>query len=223
MLCAFDFDGTLGDSRQINYQTAKFYSQQKGLKVPSQLDVDSVFGNPNPPFVFDGWGSRDEYLRHLDAIYVMTDHMICQRPEIMPLYDGIQDLLRDLRQDHFTMTVVTSRALKPILALLEYHNIACYFSTIRTHQDIQDRGHRGKPYPDKLNCVLKELNYNPQKAVMIGDTIMDIKMAKSAGVSAIGVTWGFHKEKDLLDHGADRIVSSPQVLTQVIRDLFQEV
>ncbi len=219
MLCAFDFDGTLGDSKSVCYKALKLYSNQKGFKVPAYSDMNRVFGNPNPPIVFDGWGDVDGFKKHLLNIYEMTDDLICDQPADTPLYEGIQDLLKDLGKD-FVLTIVTSRALKPIQALIEYHKIGTYFKTIRSDQDIIDRGYRGKPHPDKLNCVLKETGFHPEKTVMIGDTLMDMRMAKSAGAKAIGVSWGYNDETVLRDHGADEVARTPETLNHMIRNIF---
>lgn len=220
MLCAFDFDGTLADSRPIYYKAIKVYSAEKGFKMPGQADMDLVFGNPNPPIAFGGWGNLEGFTHHLDAIYEMTDGLICDQPSDMPLFEGMKELLDDLHQD-FTLTIVTSRSLKPIQALIKHHKIESYFKTIRSDQDIIDRGYRGKPHPDKLNCVLKEMVCPPEKSVMIGDTLMDMAMAKSAGTKAIGVSWGYHDEATLITHGADEVVNTPQKLNQVIRDFLK--
>ncbi len=216
MLCAFDFDGTLGNSRFVCYKALQLYSQQKGLKIPAYSDMDRVFGNPNPPIIFEEWGDMGGFRQHLLNIYEMTDALICDQPSDAPLYPGIRDLLNDLSKD-FVLTVVTSRALAPIRALMEYHKIGSYFKTIRSDQDIIDRGYRGKPHPDKLNCVLKEMGFHPEKTAMIGDTSMDMAMAKSAGVKAVGVSWGFNDEATLRDHGADEVAKTPETLNQVIR------
>lgn len=80
-----------------------------------------------------------------------------------------------------------------------------------------DRGYRGKPHPDKLNCILREFNYPCEKAVMVGDTFMDIKMAKNAGVKVVGVSWGYHDETTLREHGADEVADTAEKLSAVIR------
>ncbi|OJW47798.1 MAG: hypothetical protein BGO67_09125 [Alphaproteobacteria bacterium 41-28] len=85
-----------------------------------------------------------------------------------------------------------------------------------------DRGYRGKPHPDKLNCVLREFNCSGENAVMVGDTFMDIKMAKNAGVFALGVSWGYQDEHTLKTHGADAVVSEPSQIWKVIQTRVSE-
>ena len=43
--------------------------------------------------------------------------------------------------------------------------------------------------------------------VMIGDTVHDMRMAKAAGVGAIGVAWGYHDREELIDAGADIVIA----------------
>jgi len=71
--------------------------------------------------------------------------------------------------------------------------------------------------------VLRELACPTEKAVMIGDTLMDMSMAKNAGTKAIGVSWGFHDEATLRKHGADEIVDRPENLKQAIYKLLSGV
>jgi len=45
--------------------------------------------------------------------------------------------------------------------------------------------------------------------VMIGDTSYDIKMARAAGVAAIGVAWGYHGTQELWEAGAHHVAARP--------------
>jgi hypothetical protein len=49
MLCAFDFDGTFADSKSAYYKTVLLFAAQNDFALPSQLEMDMAFGNPNPP------------------------------------------------------------------------------------------------------------------------------------------------------------------------------
>jgi phosphoglycolate phosphatase len=41
---------------------------------------------------------------------------------------------------------------------------------------------------------------------MVGDTVHDMRMAKAAGVGAIGVAWGYHEIEELRAAGADVVI-----------------
>jgi phosphoglycolate phosphatase len=60
---------------------------------------------------------------------------------------------------------------------------------------------------------MAEAGCTPAATVMIGDTVFDMQMARSAGVRAIGVAWGYHDPAELRDAGAHRLVESFPELT----------
>lgn len=220
MLCAFDFDGTLADSKMAYYTALKRYAEKHTFPLPSQHEMDMAFGNPNPPF-FKGWGSQESFQQHLEQVFLMVDDILCEDPHCMPLYEGVLELLENLNKDGIILAIVTSRNLIPLLTVLRAHKIDSFFKTIRSAQDMIDRGYKGKPHPDKLNCVLRELGCEPTQAIMVGDTFMDIKMAKNTGVFALGVSWGYHDESTLLTHGADAVASSVDQVREYIQGTLE--
>lgn len=177
MLCVFDFDGTLADSKSAYYKTFHLYAQKNNFPAPSQQMMDGVFGNPNPSLI-EGWGDLETFKKHLDNVFSLVDDVLCENPHCMPLFSGIFKLLENLRNDNIELAIVTSRNLKPLLAVMDSHRITSFFKIIRSAQDMLDHGYRGKPHPDKLESVLKETACLPQNALMIGDTHMDMEMAK---------------------------------------------
>jgi phosphoglycolate phosphatase-like HAD superfamily hydrolase len=60
-------------------------------------------------------------------------------------------------------------------------------------------------------------------AVLIGDSIYDMQMAKAAGVRAIGVAWGYHPPADLTTAGADAIVQDYVGLDTALDSLWPVV
>ena len=57
-----------------------------------------------------------------------------------------------------------------------------------------------------LVSVMKELNFKPERTVMVGDTTMDVRMGRAANTHTIGVAWGMHPVLHLEDAGAHHIV-----------------
>ena len=51
---------------------------------------------------------------------------------------------------------------------------------------------------------------------MIGDSGVDIKTAKDAGVHSIGVTWGFRPREELTENGAEYIVDTPEDILKIV-------
>jgi phosphoglycolate phosphatase len=69
-----------------------------------------------------------------------------------------------------------------------------------------------------LEAALFEAGAQPHQAVMIGDTSFDMLMARSAGVRAIGVNWGYHAPHELLASGALSVADSAAALAAALED-----
>lgn len=82
MLCAFDFDGTLADSKPAYYKTVLRYAAQNKFPMPSQQEMHMAFGNPNPP-LFKGWGDPVEFLPHLSQPIVGTVEKITKKSSLV--------------------------------------------------------------------------------------------------------------------------------------------
>ena len=59
----------------------------------------------------------------------------------------------------------------------------------------------------------------PETSLMIGDTSFDMAMARAAGVTAIGVTWGYHDSDSLWRAGAHQVAEHPLDIVEMIRAL----
>ncbi|KPP85141.1 MAG: phosphoglycolate phosphatase [Rhodobacteraceae bacterium HLUCCO07] len=116
-----------------------------------------------------------------------------------PLYPGVRALLDELAHDPFLlMGVATGKSKRGLDALVEAHGLERFFVT----RQVADF-HPSKPHPAMLVAALGEAGVRPRDAVMVGDTSFDMEMARSAGVGALGVGWGYHAPETLV---ADRVV-----------------
>ena len=66
-----------------------------------------------------------------------------------------------------------------------------------------------KPDPTFVYETMKNLGVKPSEAVYIGDSDVDIRTGKNAGIDYISVDWGFRTREFLLANGAERIFSKP--------------
>ena len=69
-----------------------------------------------------------------------------------------------------------------------------------------------KPSPEIISVILENAGMTPEQAVMIGDSNVDIRTAKNAGVHSIGCTWGFRGRDELAEAGADDLAEKPEDL-----------
>lgn len=208
-LIVFDVDGTILDSLTLFQEVVAHYSREAGLPHPCLETIKIGYANSRDHDF--KWGvTPDEQERHLINTFIMVDEWsVSGHPERTPqLFSGVKDGLVHLKDLGHTLAIVTSKGEAPLLHLLEHHGVTNLFSSYRTWDDIEKRKEREKPQPDMLLSVIRELKFHPGETVMIGDTTMDMKMGRSAGTSALGVTWGSHKRHLLEEAGAHHIVDS---------------
>jgi phosphoglycolate phosphatase len=73
-----------------------------------------------------------------------------------------------------------------------------------------------KPNPEVLLQLCETLNVNPEEAIYVGDTDVDILVAKNANMCAFGVSWGFRDPQELIAQGADLILQTPKDLLKLV-------
>ena len=112
-----------------------------------------------------------------------------------PLYPGALDTLRALHaQPETLLGIATGKSRRGLDKLIEGHGLEGLFVT----QQVSDH-HPSKPHPAMILQALSETGVEAENAVMVGDTSFDIRMATSAGVRGIAVTWGYHPATRLGD------------------------
>ena len=57
---------------------------------------------------------------------------------------------------------------------------------------------------------------SPEECVYVGDTWTDMQTGKAAGMYTVGVLWGFRTRKELEENHADRIISHPKELLNIL-------
>ena len=127
-------------------------------------------------------------------------------------YDGIMECLDDLKTHQIASAVLSN---KP-------HNFTelCVESLIGNEHFISILGQRDsvnkKPSPDGAIEICNDVNVDPSDVIFIGDTNVDILTGVAAGMTTMGVLWGFRKEEELRQAGADYIISHPNQILDII-------
>jgi phosphoglycolate phosphatase-like HAD superfamily hydrolase len=115
---------------------------------------------------------------------------------------GVPEMLTALALK-YPLAVVSARNEKSSMAFIHQFNLAPFFHVIVTSQTTR----RTKPFPDPLLCAAEKLGLPPANCLMVGDTTVDMRAAKQAGMQAAGVLCGFGREWELRRAGADEIFS----------------
>lgn len=185
----FDMDGTLIDSRK-DITISVNYVRQVNHNLPplSEEEVVSAINKKerNLAYIFYGTKTYEERDREL---FEKHYHEQCIRHPY--LYNGIEEVLRTLKENGVLMGVATNAPTKFAVRMLEHLGIANLFEKI-----VGADKAKPKPDPDMIFQILNACRYEKgkDKAWMVGDNPKDIEVAQRSGIEAIYATWGFQSE-----------------------------
>ena len=134
-----------------------------------------------------------------------------------PLFDGIAELLDALEGDGWLLAVATGKSDRGLRHCLDCHGYSARFVSLQTGDRHPSKPHPSKPHPSMIEEAMADAGASPETTVMIGDTSFDMAMARAAGVTAIGVTWGYHGEDELLEAGAHHIAAHPLEIIDLVK------
>lgn len=126
-------------------------------------------------------------------------------------YRGIKPLLEELKERGISLAVISNKYEKAVLQLCRDY-FPGSFDTARGEREGVPR----KPAPDAVYAILEELGKGRENALYVGDSEVDMATAKNAGLTAVGVAWGFRDRQLLLEKGADRVIDEPAQLLELI-------
>lgn len=197
----FDMDGVLVDSTDTIYS-----SFIEALNVTSERhDIDVIV--PNRQELFREFG------QHIIVIFskfidkklddVITEYCVKRYHEIYPKNIKLTKLREEVYKSlsilsgKYSLSVVTNTPTELTTDILEELGILHFFSEVVGG----DPSIVPKPEPDMIFKAIKKLDSNPDKGMMLGDTIYDMMAASKAGVIPIGIYSGVSSRKELQKNG----------------------
>ena len=199
----FDFDGTLVHTNDViigSWQAT--YEHYLGRQV-SRSQIEQTFGET----LADTIRNRipDAPVEEVKSYYRAWQE--AHKESLVYIYDGIKELLAELRGRGCVIGVGTSRTASSLWNYLRQFGIDDSIDAVVTMDDVT----RHKPDPESLNVCLAKLSGFPadalpedvkREAIMIGDTKFDIGCSNNAGIDSVLVGWSHYvDEEDMAEHG----------------------
>lgn len=152
-------------------------------------------------------GQADEReVRRLRQVY---DEAYAKDPlYLVGQYDGVAETLLRLQEYPVLLAVLSNKPDDMANTVVNRLFPDVAFARCYGQRD----GVARKPSPEGALLIAKELGVLPQECMYVGDTDVDMKTGKAAGMDTIGVLWGFRDAPELLANGADHILSHPSEL-----------
>jgi phosphoglycolate phosphatase len=207
-LLIFDLDGTLIDSKEDLALAVNAALVHMGRQPLEHEIVYSYVGNGAPVLMRRAVGaeaSEEDVQKALE--YFMEyyrDHML----DHTVLYPGVRESIDRLFKAGLKLAVLTNKPTRISQLLVEGLGLGKHFGRVYGGNSFEQK----KPDPAGVEKLLEESGVERSRVMMVGDSDVDIRTARNAGILACGVTWGFQPESlaevppdILVDHMGDMV------------------
>lgn len=204
-----DFDGTLGDTTAVIVRTMQATIKELGLPERTDEQCAAMIGLrlvEIPPVLFpaqdvDGELYAQTY-RRLFKVFNTAGSVV--------LYPNVHDTLLELKRRGLVLTIASSRSNASLMAYINDLGLDTTVTYVLGADDVKE----GKPDPEAVNRTLAHFGFKPEEAVVVGDTMFDVKMGINAGTRTCGVTYGNGSSESLAD--ADWLIDDFGQLLEIL-------
>ncbi|CAH9055226.1 hypothetical protein PSECIP111951_01197 [Pseudoalteromonas holothuriae] len=209
-LVIFDWDGTIMDSVPKIVNTLKLAAEKVGVSVPCDDKAAAIIGLSLDTAVATLFPDDNQ---HWAALIKAYQHQYVHGDNTAtPLFDNAHNYIHQLKSQGVLLAVATGKSRAGLERMLLQTGLGQYFVTTRTADEANS-----KPSPDMINQILDELDIAIEDVVMIGDSLLDMKMAENAGVDAIAMSCGAASAEQLQQSSALTICENYQQLESFLQ------
>jgi phosphoglycolate phosphatase len=201
----FDLDGTLLDTiEDISYSINSALSTYD-LPTHSQDEVRAMVGNGLKTFIDR---ACPEHIESLLKSQILIDYMNLYTTLVETKthpFEGITEMLDALFSKNIIVSVLSNKPHHHTVKIVKHYFPSVTFSCVYGGRE----GVALKPDPTSALEVARLTQTTPEETAFIGDSGVDMRTAKNAQMSAIGVLWGYRQREELETCGADFLLSKP--------------
>lgn len=214
----FDLDGTLTDPKEGITTSVQYALKAFGIEEP---DLDKLTPFIGPPL-------KDSFMNFYGLSEGQADKAIAKYREWFApkgifqnaVYPGVPEMLEELKDKGKVLAVASSKPQVFVEKILEHFEMRDYFTVVVGSELDGTRGRKEEVVEEALRqmSVLDGINKSNEDkvgdahTVMVGDRNFDILGGKQYGLTTVGVTFGYAKEGELEEAGADFIMETVEAL-----------
>lgn len=212
-LVIFDLDGTLLNTIDDLAASANYALAQCGYPLHDVCEYPMFVGNGISKLLERALPAEArceavmQRMREVFLQYYDSHNAVYTRP-----YEGIVALLEELQRRGVMLAVASNKYQSATEALMAH-----YFPSIRFVAVLGQRDSVPvKPHPAIVHDIFSIAGVAANEVLYVGDSDVDMLTAAAAGVTSVGVTWGFRSEVELRSAGASHIIGRAEELTGLL-------
>ena len=212
----FDLDGTLLDTLGDIATSANFALVTLGFQAQEREKYRYFVGEGVFKLFENIFASNPQDKETIQkAVSLFESHYAKQVNQNTKLYEGISKMLTFLQKRGFKMAILSN---KP-----DSFTKMCVMKYLREWKfEIVFGAREGiprKPHPTGALEICELLHVMPNECYYLGDTMIDMQTANSAGMIALGALWGFREESELREHGAQYLLKTPSEVIKLLAEV----
>lgn len=189
-LLIFDLDGTLIDSRLDLANAVNATRRHMGMEPLSNERVYTYVGNGAPVLIRRALGDQATEPQIQEALEFFLEYYGAHDLDYTTLYPGVQEALDRFRAAGKQMAVLTNKPVRMTRHIVEGLGVGGHFFRVYGGNSFEFK----KPDPIGVHTLIAEAGVAREKALMVGDSSVDVNTARNAGIQCCGVTYGFQPE-----------------------------
>jgi phosphoglycolate phosphatase len=216
-MALIDLDGTLVDSVPDLAWCADEMLKALDMPVRGEDKVRNWVGNGVPRLIkralidqLEGEPDEDLYEKAMPIYMALYKDNASKRSQ---LYPNIKEGLQWLIDSGIRIGCVTNKDEQFTLPILKNLGIYDFFEIVISGDTLPQK----KPDPAPLLHGAKHFGISPENALMIGDSISDVKASRAAGFDIVCMSYGYNHGVDIRTANPDAVIDSFAEL----KDLFQ--
>ena len=218
----FDLDGTIVDFK-LDYKASRAeiiqFLREEGFPQSIFSINDNLFEILNKAEIFMKNHHKEKQVEKIKkSIFSIAEKYEMEAARTTSLIPGILETLKALRKMKLKLALFTVNGKNPVNHVLRTFNLKRHFDAVITRDDVL----MVKPNPVHLKTTLNALKVKPKEAIVVGDSVWDMKSARALTVFAVGTTTGFASPHELTNAGAHCLVSSPIDIITLIDQLSEK-
>lgn len=205
----FDLDGTILDTKPAYIETAKIVFKETGQQPPEvevALEIPKRIEQRQP---LSDLVTIDvsEFMRvYLKTFYVVSASRTKPFPQVAAT---LETLAHRAKLSVITMRFVPKNS---VVKELEQFHLSKYFAHVVTALDT----HKPKPSPEALVKAVAAMDVQMCECVIVGDSVIDVKAGKAAGITTVAVLTGLYSRAELEKAEPNFIINDISELPEII-------
>ncbi len=211
-LLIFDLDGTLVDTKLDLAHAVNAARRRFGLEPLDLETVGAYVGNGAPTLMRRAMGDKATEEDVRKSLEYFLDYYREHALDNTRPYPGMEQALEKLGAAGVRMAVLTNKPVRISREIVERLGLSRYFLRVYGGSSFGDRK---KPDPIGVETLLSELAVPRDRTMIVGDSAVDVRTARNAGVKVCGVTYGFQPET-FAENPPDMIVNRPEEIADAV-------